>query len=150
MTELEQVRYEAFFSELGRFEQKAMLEKVAVRGILQFGRSLAKGVQRLGKVAPTGEKGITGILRRGYQRGVRGVEKNYGALTNQLKLQGVDVSKHPLGQAARVVGGVRGVLKTPTGKALGVGALGAGALGAGALGAGYAAGKAQQPSPPRY
>ena len=76
MTEIDQVRYEAFFDELGQLEKRAMLEKTAVTSgvvpaLSRFGRSLVGVAKRLTKVPLRGEKGVGAIVQRGYKRGVR-------------------------------------------------------------------------------
>lgn len=103
--ELEQVRYEAFFDELGQLEKQAMFSKIA-KAPPGFFRQLWGGAQHLYKRPGSAVKGI----RDAYGKGSLFQEATGG------------------GRPAQIMGGLKQVWKTPQGKAAIVG--GAGTVGA--------------------
>ena len=113
--QLEAIKYEAFFDELGRIEKKAMLEKVA--GVSPgFVSQLVRGGRQ--------------IVRR-PQNALKAMQKAYG---RGSLLQGAGGA----GRAGQVLGGLKEMWRTPQGKAALVG--GAGTVGA-IGGAGYLIGR---------
>lgn len=75
--DLEQVKYEAFFDELGHIEKRAMLEKVAVgslvRAGMQFLRRPGKTFKSLGRIAKGGWEGTSKLAPEA--KGVSGAAK---------------------------------------------------------------------------
>lgn len=108
MNPMDEVRYEAFFDELGCIEKRAMLEKAALnptlRAIGQFARRPWQTTKSLGRIARHGYK-------EGVGEGVRGVGSGVAGAAKRLW-------KAPAGKVALVGGG-----------ALAAGALGTGGLG---------------------
>ena len=108
MNQLDEIRYGAFFDELGRIEKRAMLEKAAIhpalRALGQFARRPLQTTKGLGRIAAHGYKANVGKGARGVGSGVVGAAKR--------------LWKAPAGKVA-IIGG---------------GGLAAGALGAGGLG----------------
>jgi len=132
---IEETTYSAFFDELGEIEKRRILTKVAFLG------GAAKGT----KMMLTGSKaggGVLGRLGKAWQGGVRAQAKRVGALTPiqgpvQSGAKSLGKGVGDMGTWDHVSGGLRGVARSNTGKAVGAAALGVGALG----GAGYLAGR---------
>lgn len=113
MNSMDDIRYEAFFDELGQLEKRSMMEKVAIVGAL---KGAWKGAKNL----------YTGGLKSG-------VGKVVDAYKSGFATAGPGKSG--------IIPGVKSALKTNEGKALALGAAGVGAAGLGIGGVGYLHGR---------
>lgn len=88
--ELEQVRYEAFFDELGQMEKRAMLEKVAVAGSLyRAGRQLFRNPKAFGRgIKKSWQKGVKkeGPDAAWFDKGIGGLKQTWESPQGRLAL----------------------------------------------------------------
>lgn len=136
--------FESFFDELSQIEKRAMLQRVStpemskeagLAPLGRVGRSIGRGFKMLANTSP---KQSAGRLRKAWEGGIRARAKHWGAPVqgplqpgaSSLGRGSADPNTLSLGQ--RLAGGMTGVLRSSTGKALA--ATGAG-LGVGGLAA---------------
>ena len=139
--------YSAFFDELGEIEKRRMLTKIALGKEATLLGGVAKGFRSAAK----NPGGIASRLSKAWQGGVRAQAKRVGALKPVQGpvppgAKGLGKGVGDMGAWDKISGGLRGVARSNTGKAVGATALGVGAIG----GAGYAAGRLTAPRQQRY
>lgn len=139
---IDEQTYTAFFDELSAIGRQRMLLYTA----LPKEASLLGSVGRGFKMMATKPGGITSRLSKAWSGGVRAQAKRVGALKPaQGPVQsGASRGRSGVGEMNvwdRVSGGLKGVARSSTGKAVGATALGVGAVG----GTGAALGRASAP-----